>query len=107
MSIQPIDLQTLFLRLSQVGREQQAIQQSISQSQDVAGEEIAKHSHDVGEMVTRAEDVSDGPEAVDDEHGNPREREKGHGRSGDDADPDDAEEIFRDPDLGQHIDLTG
>ena len=46
MSIQPIDLQTLLLRLNQVGQEQSAERHSIAQSQAVTGSEIAEKSQE-------------------------------------------------------------
>lgn len=108
MSIQPIDLQTLFVRLSQVGREQAAMKQSVDQAQDVAGREIAQHSRDVEEIVQEAEEVSDGPEKVDEE-GQESERQAGHRKrkSADEAEDEPDDDVFRDPDLGQNIDLTG
>lgn len=107
MSIQPIDLQTLFVRLSQVGREQSAIKQAIAQNQIVTGNEIAQRSQDAGHTVHESEEVSEGPETVNEDEQN----QTGGGTHGerneqDEQKPEDDAE-FRDPDLGQNIDLTG
>lgn len=107
MAIQPIDLQTLFMRLGQVGRDQATAQEAIHQAQNVAGSEIAQRSTEAARTVIESEEVSDGPELVNDrdeasggEHDHPS-------HAGDHRDKDDRRETFRDPDLGQIIDLTG
>jgi len=109
MSIQPIDLQTLFVRLSQVGREQSALKQAIVQNQEVAGREIAERSRLVGESVQESEEVSEGPETVDDDD-NPSQQHppaQHEHAQGDSATEESQDELFRDPDLGQNIDLEG
>jgi hypothetical protein len=109
MSIQPIDLQTLFVRLSQVGREQSAMKQAILQNQEVTGREIAERSRQAGESVQESEEVSEGPETVDEE-GNPSQQNAtSHHEppAGEDESNESSEDVFRDPDLGQIVDLEG
>lgn len=108
MAIQPIDLQTLFVRLSTIGREQSAQKQAIAQAQVVAGEEIAQRSQDSGHTVRETDEISDGPESVnEDESGeNAREQGKREEKKGESDGPGD-DDVFRDPDLGQNIDLSG
>ena len=109
MSLQPIDLQTLFVRLSQVGREQSALKQAVAQNQAVTGSEIAQKSQNAGNTVRETDEVSEGPETVKedeqqqnpDRHGSPESEHK------DDDSLPESEGEFRDPDLGQNIDLTG
>lgn len=109
MSIQPIDLQTLFVRLSQIGREQSALKQSILQNQEVTGREIAERSRQAGESVLESEEVSEGPETVDEEGNPPQQHSASHQgtSSGEEASDESPEDVFRDPDLGQNIDLEG
>ena len=108
MSIQPIDLQTLFVRLSQVGREQSALKQAIAQNQAVTGSEIAQRSQDAGHTVRETSEVSEGPETVNEDETN-QTGERGYSGNESETRDDDAEQDseFRDPDLGQNIDLTG
>ena len=107
MSIQPIDLQTLFVRLSQVGREQSAIKQSIAQTQLVTGNEIAEKSQEASHVVEESKEVSEGPETVQ-EDGSSSEQPHGEQNRESDSNPEEgSDEVFRDPDLGQNIDLTG
>lgn len=108
MAIQPIDLQTLFVRLSQVGREQSALKQSIAQNQVVTGNEIAQRSQDAGHTVHESSEVSEGPETVNEDETNQGTQENSSGeRRENDQDDTDTETEFRDPDLGRNIDLTG
>ena len=109
MSIQPIDLQTLFVRLSHVGREQSAMKQAILQNQEVTGREIAERSRQAGATVQESEEVSEGPETVDEE-GNPSQHNptpQHETSSGEDEPNESSEDVFRDPDLGQIVDLEG
>lgn len=111
MAIQPIDLQTLFVRLSSVGREQSAIKQAIVQNQEVTGREIAQRSQQASHVVQEAEEVSEGPEKVQEEEERPAHRQNQGGNdappSGEPASAHNRDEEFRDPDLGQNIDVTG
>lgn len=108
MAIQPIDLQTLFVRLSTVGREQSALKQAVIQAQTVAGEEIAEKSQESGHHVRETDEVSEGPETVKDDESkqHPRDQRHREGES-DESAATQEEEVFRDPDLGRNIDLSG
>lgn len=109
MSLQPIDLQTLFVRLSTIGREQSALKQAVAQNQAVTGSEIAQKSQNAGNTVREADEVSEGPETVNEEgqQGSPERHNMAEGENKGDEDSSDVEGEFRDPDLGQNIDLTG
>jgi hypothetical protein len=105
MAIQPIDLQTLFVRLSQVGREQSAIRDAVAQNQLVTGNEIAQKSQETESAVTQSSEIPEGPEVVDEDGsgGQHPESERRRRESGEHED----EDVFHDPDLGQNVDLTG
>ncbi|MCA1753231.1 MAG: hypothetical protein LC641_00750 [Spirochaeta sp.] len=62
MSIQPIDLQTLFSHLGNVGKTQSAEAQALAQQQAVAGREIARRSAEQESSVNEASTVEEGPE---------------------------------------------
>ncbi|MFW5684971.1 MAG: hypothetical protein ACOC1I_08965 [Spirochaetota bacterium] len=105
MSVQPIDLQVLFSRLSQVGREQAAQRDAQVQAQAVAGSEIAERSEERDHRVSELSAQEEGPDTVNDEkEGN--QSGSGHKRQTKDEEQE-QDEIFRDPDLGQHIDISG
>lgn len=108
MAMQPIDLQTLFVRLSQIGRDQAAHQESIAQNQDVTGREIAQRSQRSSETVNESSDVSDGPETLDEDgsNANAGERRRSQARTPE-PEESDPESVFEDPDLGRNLDVEG
>lgn len=107
MAIQPIDLQTLFVRLSQIGREQSALRDAVAQNQAVVGGEIAQRSQEDARSVRHTEDVSEGPETLDNDSSSQNEQ-AGSGREEEESEEEWKEDdFFRDPDLGRNIDLSG
>lgn len=107
MAIQPIDLQTLLMRLGQVGKEQAAYRQAAAQSQAVTGSEIAQRSEELQRTVTEANTLEDGPEQVNDEENSEQgSGEKGHGGKEEEESRKDGK-LFQDPDLGQNVDISG
>ena len=107
MSLQPIDQQTLFARLSMIGREQAAAQDAITQNQIVQGNEIARESQEIAETVVESEEIGDGAEGVDDETGEGSRRGAQQAASGSKEEQETDDEAFSDPELGRHIDLSG
>ena len=107
MAIQPIDLQTLLVRLGEVGKAESAQRAAAVQSQAVAGSEIAQRSEVESRTVTQAHILEEGPETVgDEEQGSPEEKSEEKKREAS-AGYSPEEDIFRDPDLGQNVDVTG
>lgn len=106
MSIQPIDLQVLFARLNLVGREQAAQRSTILQAQAVAGSEIAERSEEESRRVTEVSSEEEGAEKVSDEPGSQQgPQEQGTGHESEQGSVN--QEVLRDPDLGQNIDISG
>ncbi|MAG13892.1 MAG: hypothetical protein CMN78_04790 [Spirochaetales bacterium] len=121
MPIQPIDLQTLFMRLNQVGKEQAAQREAAHVAQTQQGSEIARRAEEQAHTVNETRDLEYGPEAVEDEEQkSKRESKRGGERGGqregqgEESKEQPAEqshgtkkEIFKDPDLGTKIDIIG
>ncbi len=105
MALQPIDLQTLFVRLSTVGREQAGIKQAVEQGQEVAGREIAQRSQNASQVVREADEVSDGPEKVEEEE-RARQRKHNEQRGKREDSPSNENKAFQDPEVGQYIDVS-
>ena len=105
MAVQPIDLQVLFSRLSDVGREQSAYRATQLQSQLVAARAIAEQSGQSGHRVTNLRDDEEGPGQVTDEPEQKQRDADEQGRSEEDEQP--AGHTLSDPDLGQNIDISG
>jgi|WetSurMetagenome_2_1015567.scaffolds.fasta_scaffold1063331_2 hypothetical protein len=109
MPIRPIDLQTLLMQMSQVGRDQ-AVEKD-GQSALAAQQAALAQKRDVEakEAVTKPEEPSDGARAIKDRGGS---ASKEHGeRKGEEEDAEGGaageEEVVRDPQLGNKVDLSG
>lgn len=105
MAIQPIDLQVLFSRLNQIGREQAVQRDAQVQAQAVAGSEIAERSEEGDHRVAELNTEQDGPETVNEDS----EGGQGGGQQGrrEKGEEEEKESVFRDPDLGQNVDISG
>jgi len=107
MPIKPIDLQTLFMQLSQVGREQSAVKEGAVLQQSIQGAVLQKKREDEGKSIQK-------PEA-DERSGKIRDRESGaspeeeaEGRKSSEGKTDAEErEIIKDPNLGRRVDISG
>jgi hypothetical protein len=112
MPIRPIDLQTLLMQMSQVGRDQAIEKDGPALQSAIQGAAAQKKEIESKESVRRAEDAKDGADPVKDG----RRRAKGReGKAGeeddaggeDEAAPKPAEEVVRDPSLGNRVDISG
>lgn len=108
MPIKPLDLQTLFVKMSQVGKEQSHIKNAAAVQQSLRGQEISreelKKDHQVNES---SEDTESGK--VKDDQKNASQGE-GKDESGGLELSDEMKrkkEVFSDPDMGQHVDISG
>jgi hypothetical protein len=110
MSLKPLDLQTLFVRLNEVSKQQAARQEAVMHAQQVAGQEIEQQTKMADKRVARTEETSDGPEKLHDDQ--TRQGASGEGgSSAEDRESEDEQEKkrddpFRDPDLGNRIDIN-
>ena len=111
MPIRPIDLQTLLMQMSQVGRDQAVEKDGPVLQSAIQGAVIQKRETESRESVRRAEDAKDGTGPVKER----RERGKGKEPEGEERDDEPSEkrggqgseEVVRDPSLGNRVDLTG
>lgn len=107
MSIQPIDLQTLLLRLNQVGQEQSAERHAIAQSQAVTGSEIAEKSQEQERRLDQPSTIEEGPEKAKDQEGQSQEQLAEERERESKEEHEEQSDVFRDPDLGQNVDISG
>jgi hypothetical protein len=110
MPIQPIDLQTLFAHINQVGKDQAALKEGILAQQAAQANELIKEKKHQDESVNKAEKANEDKQKIYDDHkkGSPGEAsvepEKDNGK------PDEEQKkisVFTDPDLGKNIDISG
>lgn len=107
MPIKPIDLQTLFSQLGQVGKQQAAEKDGAALQQAVHGAVVKKIEDEAAKAVQRPKDDETTPEAVKDRRPSP-EKQKGQERKGDEPEPEDeGVETVHDPALGGHVDISG
>lgn len=107
MSIRPIDLQNLFARLNEVGKQQSDVTEANAHAQHVAGSEIAQKASSRNSKVGESETLPEGPEKskeVADEEGDRQARQEQDRKSGGEDRAED--DIFRDPDLGTRVDIS-
>jgi hypothetical protein len=107
MSIQPIDLQTLFMRLSQVGKEQAAMKDAAHVAQTVQGSEIAKRSEEQARAVNETRELEEGPAVIKDDERQGENRGGGEGEEPTEKKERVKKNVFQDPALGNKIDLSG
>jgi hypothetical protein len=111
MAIQPIDLQVLFSRLNQVGKEQAEQKDGQIHNQVVQGAEIVKRTERQDHSVTGLRETGgENVRQVKDENRGRRRPGKKPGESAKDGDEDAEQpkkEIIQESYLGKHIDITG
>ncbi len=108
MPVQPIDLQNMFLRLNQIGKEQADHREIVAQQQSAQNSEFVRETEHRDHSVNQSDDVSEGPRKADDEGAGKRQNEKQGSKSREkDKKSEDGQYLFKDPDLGQNIDITG
>ncbi len=112
-AILPIDLQTLFAQISNVGREQ-AVQRDVPPlQQTLQGTQIVLETQRHERSVNETNDSREGERVTDEREGSGGAKEEPKKRRGakepSDGSADETagrNEIFRDPDLGTHIDVV-
>jgi len=109
MSIRPIDLQTLFVKMDELSKEQAHVkEQAALQQAQAAKEQVARELVE-DRQVTETPEGNEVDPLKDDESGETedqrrRERKKSKGQN-----ETEAEErmVVIDPDVGRHVDLSG
>ena len=108
MGIKPIDLQTLFVKMGEVGKEQSHIkEQAALQQAQAARSQVTREMADDRKVTAAPEDSeiekikdNESEETSEDEKRKRNDKEK-------DEDDDSKVEIVTDPEVGRHVDLSG
>ncbi|KGE73545.1 hypothetical protein [Spirochaeta lutea] len=112
MSLRPIDLQNLFLRLNQISKQQAAAQEAAAHAQSVEGQELEESAKAKQKRVSKPDEIQEGPEQSHFDEESPEEsgRRRGTGsknrKKGKDSSDESDDSLFKDPDLGTHIDIS-
>jgi hypothetical protein len=117
MPLLPIDLQTMFSQMSQIGREQAVQKEVPPQHQAVQAEQLVRKSEHDDKSVNQAREPGQGPDKVREEAGRRERRRGGSSRERRRAgfppagerqeSPRERPAEFDDPALGHHVDLEG
>jgi hypothetical protein len=112
MPIRPIDLQTLLMQMSQVGRDQAVEKDGPALQSAIQGAAAQKKETETKEAVRSPEEPKEGPAAIKERPGRSRaqggkggSRGEGEGEGEEVEKPQD--EVVRDPSLGNRVDLSG
>lgn len=109
MPLLPIDLQTMFNQMSQVGREASVQREVSTQYQFLQGAEMARKTEQDDRAVGQTRELGDGLEKVKEQRQRQGRRRGGPtaDRQKSEGDQEPEEGLFDDPDLGHHVDLVG
>ncbi len=108
MSIKPLDLQTLFLKMANVGKEQASIQKSVENQQAREANQLVKKENDRDHSVNKAEEDKDS-EKIKDKESNQPKKQRNSSENKKDEKSEDSEKVnyFTDPERGHKIDISG
>ncbi|HEC61807.1 MAG TPA: hypothetical protein ENI27_06075 [bacterium] len=106
MPLLPIDLQTMFAQMNQVGKAQAVQKDSSPHAQLVQGAEMAQKAKAGDGVVPEAHDVGDGLEKVKEEKQRTK-NETSREKKEKEKSAEEKKQVFEDPDLGLHINIIG
>ncbi len=107
MPIKPIDLQTLFVQLSQVGKEQAAAKDGALLHANLHGTVVKRLEDEAAKAVQRPKDDQAATKSVNGDGGSGAGSQGGERRREEKPAEDDEAETISDPSLGGHVDITG
>jgi hypothetical protein len=114
MPINPLELQTNFSQINQVGKQVSTIKENESIKEDQINTLIQKNSEKESEDIPTTKDLTEGPEKIKDEPGKKNEKKKKKKKVEIDVEVEDEKKVedkkddsLKNPDLGTHIDIIG
>ncbi len=108
MPVQPIDLQTLFAHINQVGKQQANLKEGIILQQSAKGSELVKETEHKNESVNKFEQVNEENQEIKEKRSGSDERREKDGENGAPKEEKQQDKnYFTDPDLGRNIDISG
>ncbi|MCL2176054.1 MAG: hypothetical protein FWB73_08425 [Treponema sp.] len=111
MAIAPIDLQALFSQVEKVGKAQAAAKDGQVIHQAILGEQIQKKTDEQLRQINEAQNLDEGQEKINDRTNKQKHEGKNKNSERKENEPDDenknnsAAVQFRDPNLGNRIDI--
>ncbi len=107
MPIKPIDLQTLFVQLSQVGKQQAAEKDGALLHVHLHNNQVKRIADEAAKAIQRPKDDQTATESINDESGSSMAGHAGEKKRDEEKAPEKDVETIRDPALGGYIDISG
>ena len=107
MSIKPLDLQTLFLKMANVGKEQATIQKSVENQQRREADTLIKEENNRDHSVNKTEEDKETEKVKDKERSSGNPGATGGKGEDDESTTDEKAKYFTDPERGHNIDISG
>lgn len=110
MPIQPIDLQTLFAHINQVGKEQASLKEGLLAQQAAQANELIKEKKHQDESVNKAGKADEDKQKIRDDQEHAESGASGGDHEDKNENPAAGKKkmsVFTDPDLGKNIDISG
>jgi len=107
MPIKPIDLQTLFVQLSQVGKQQAAEKDGALLHVHLHNTQVKRIADEAAKAIQRPKDDQTATESINDESGSRTAGHAGEKKRDEEEAPEKDVETIRDPALGGNIDISG
>ena len=108
MSIKPLDLQTMFVRLNEVSREQSQSQHAGALQQNDEARKLVEQELQQDSSVNATKEDQESRKIEDKEAGGGQQEQEKEQAAGDGKTEEKRKkEIVQDPDMGKHIDISG
>lgn len=107
MPIKPIDLQTLFVQLGQVGKQQAAEKDGALLHAHLHNNLVKRIADEAAKAIQRPKDDQTATESINDESGSGMAGHTGEKKHEEEKTPEKDVETIRDPALGGNIDISG
>lgn len=106
MSITPLDLQTMFVRLNEVGKVQNHLKEAVASEQAAGAKQIKEDEIRQDNSVNKTEEDREA-QKLKDEDKSGGQREKNPDKETENDKSQDTKKVFNDPEIGSHIDISG
>lgn len=110
MPVQPIDLQTLFAHINQVGKEQASLKEALLAQQAAQANELIKEKKHQDESVNKSVKADEDNQKIQYDQEKASSGKPGSDHEKENKKPDNKQKkmsVFTDPDLGKNIDISG
>ena len=105
MPMLPIDLQVLFSQMNQVGKEQAVLKDGSAINQSLQGMQTVQNTEHEDNSVNQSKEIGEGLEKIKEEVQEKKKRQRQREEKEKKKLKIKNKNVFKDPDLGKHIDI--